>query len=180
VECLCAIFISAAVKPLPVYNETSFHAEWDWVAIVAKRNSLSGTALEAFDIDFQGLGLRETGVWDKDTGPLRKFCRRWFPSEEHAGMFRRLCAWVKMQQKQCHVSRRFTGAAGVGRIMELRRAQASQLVKRTLRKLHTAGLPNGIYASPAPSLLEEDEADIFDFTADRVARRGVARYTQSD
>jgi hypothetical protein len=181
VECLCAIFIAAAVKPPPGYNETTFHAESDWVAIVAKRNSLSGTDLEAFDIDCQGLGLREVGVGDRFEGPLRRFCKQWFPEEKHKGMFRRLCAWVAMQQRRTKVSRRFPGAAAVGRVMHLQRAQAAQLVLRTLRKLHAAGVPNGILEPVAPSPPpDEDEDDYFAVVTDQVSRRGVALNTQND
>lgn len=178
VECLAALFIAAAVQPPPVYNEASFHSEWDWVAIVAKRNSLKGADLESYDVALQGLGLREAGIWDRETGPLRQFCKRWFPEEP--GMFRRLCAWVKMQQKRDSVSRRFPGAAAVGRVMQLRRAQAGQLIKRTLPKLHAAGVPNGIYEPPAPvddAPDNDEENDPFAIASAIAARRGSAKYT---
>lgn len=178
-ECLAAVFIAASVKPPPAYNEAAFHAEWDWVKIVGKRNSLAGVDFQKYDNELQGLGLREVGIWDRETGPLRRFCKRWFPEEP--GMFRRLCAWVKMHQKTDTISRRFPGAAAVGRVMQIQRAQAGQLVKRTLRKLHAAGVPNGIYEPPAPvTPSDKDEDDYFTLTADRAARRGIARHTISD
>jgi len=159
VEYLCAIFL-ASIKPDNQYNDASFYAAAkDLPLIVKKLQSLengntlfgqfiiylkeagSGSALELKYA--MGLSIppsQESTAIMAGASELRKFFIECFPEDEAASMFRRLCAHSRMDEARQKKAGGFPSFAIVGRLMNIQRAQAGQLGKGALKKLHRAGL----------------------------------------